>query len=92
MDKRCFLFPKLLASFLRASDPNVAARVFSFFQELGAHAITLHAFMGSDTVEPFLKDPAKGVFVLCKVSTHVPGSIEISKYFLAILDAGSPEE
>lgn len=37
------------------------------FQELGAHAITLNAYMGSDTVLPFLKDPAKGVFVLCKV-------------------------
>lgn len=36
-------------------------------QELGAHAITLNAYMGSDTVKPFLKDPAKGVFVLCKV-------------------------
>lgn len=36
-------------------------------QELGAHAITLNAYMGVDTVDPFLKDPAKGVFVLCKV-------------------------
>ena len=36
-------------------------------QELGAHAITLNAYMGVDTVKPFLTDPARGVFVLCKV-------------------------
>lgn len=40
---------------------------FRLVQELGAHAVTLNAYMGWDTVEPFLKDPAKGVFVLCKV-------------------------
>lgn len=36
-------------------------------QEVGAHAVTLNAYMGVDTVKPFITDPAKGVFVLCKV-------------------------
>lgn len=36
-------------------------------QELGAHAITLNAYMGVDTVKPFLTNSGRGVFVLCKV-------------------------
>lgn len=30
--------------------------------------MTLHGYMGRDSVEPFLRDPRCGVFVLCKTS------------------------
>ena len=37
-------------------------------QNVGATGVTLHGYMGLDSVEPFLKDPRAGVFVLCKTS------------------------
>ncbi|CAM9223990.1 unnamed protein product, partial [Ectocarpus sp. 13 AM-2016] len=46
------------------------------FEELGAHAITLNAYMGVDTVDPFLKDPARGVFVLCKTSNKSSNELQ----------------
>jgi uridine monophosphate synthetase len=45
------------------------------FQTLGANAITVNPYLGSDSVEPFLEDPTKGVFVLCKTSN--PGAAEL---------------
>ena len=56
------LFVILVDIFLKYSCDNLTAS-----QELGAHAITLNAYMGYDTVKPFLGDPSRGVFVLCKV-------------------------
>ena len=38
------------------------------FEELRADAITLNAYMGLDSVAPFLKDKRRGVFLLCKTS------------------------
>ena len=40
----------------------------SAFDKLGAHAITLNPYLGRDSIEPFLQDPEKGVFLLCKTS------------------------
>lgn len=37
-------------------------------QGLKATGVTLHGYMGRDSVEPFLRDPRCGVFVLCKTS------------------------
>jgi uridine monophosphate synthetase len=39
---------------------------------LGAEAVTLSPYMGKDSVDPFLKDPSKGVFLLCRTSN--PGA------------------
>lgn len=38
------------------------------FERYGADAVTLHPYMGWDTVKPFLKNPEKGAIVLCKTS------------------------
>jgi uridine monophosphate synthetase len=45
------------------------------FDELGATAITLSPYLGRDAVEPFIRRPDKGVFILCKTSN--PGADEI---------------
>ncbi len=45
------------------------------FQALGADAITVNPYLGRDAVEPFLADPAKGVFLLCKTSN--PGASDL---------------
>lgn len=38
------------------------------FEYLDADAITLNPYMGHDAIEPFLKYPGRGAFVLCRTS------------------------
>jgi len=38
------------------------------FQRYQADAVTLSPFMGLDTIEPYLRYPGKGVFILCRTS------------------------
>jgi len=45
------------------------------FRTLGADAITINPYLGKDALDPFLADPAKGVFLLCKTSN--PGAAEV---------------
>jgi len=45
------------------------------FQALGAHAITVNPYLGYDAIEPFLVDPERGVFLLCKTSN--PGAADL---------------
>ena len=44
----------------------------SAFETLGAHCITLSPYLGKDSVDPFIQQSEKGVFLLCKTSN--PGS------------------
>jgi uridine monophosphate synthetase len=37
---------------------------------LGAHSVTVNPYMGSDSVEPFLRDRTKGAWMLCKTSNR----------------------
>lgn len=45
------------------------------FAGLGAHAITLNPYLGRDSLTPFLADPARGAFILCKTSN--PGAADL---------------
>jgi len=45
------------------------------FGVYGASAVTVHAYMGRDSVEPFLAWPDRGVFVVCRTSN--PGAVDI---------------
>ncbi len=56
-----------------ASTARAYAR--SAFLSLGVDAITINPYLGRDAVEPFLADPAKGVFLLCKTSN--PGATDL---------------
>ena len=40
----------------------------SAFKKLGANAITLNPYLGKDSIDPFLRDQERGVFLLCKTS------------------------
>ena len=42
------------------------------FHRYGAHAVTINPYLGTDSVEPFLRHAGHGVFVLCRTSN--PGS------------------
>jgi uridine monophosphate synthetase len=53
----------------------------SAFRELGATAITLNPYLGHDSLTPFLSDPGRGVFALCKTSN--PGSGDLQDLKLA---------
>ena len=48
----------------------------SAFESLGAHAITLNPYLGRDSIEPFLKFPEKGAFLLCKTSNPGAGDFQ----------------
>lgn len=56
-----------------ASTAEAYAR--SAFERLGAGAITLSPYLGRDSLDPFLQDPARGCFLLCKTSN--PGAADL---------------
>ena len=56
----------------------------SAFEKLGVDAITLNPYLGRDSIEPFIKNQEKGVFLLCKTSN--PGSEDIQD--LPVLETG----
>src|SRR5688572_10610606 len=47
----------------------------SAFETLGAHCITLSPYLGKDSIDPFIQNQEKGVFLLCKTSN--PGAADI---------------
>jgi uridine monophosphate synthetase len=57
----------------------------SAFENLGADCITLNPYLGKDSVEPFIKDSEKGVFLLCKTSNA--GSMDLQN--LLVMPMGS---
>lgn len=54
------------------------------FETLNAQAITLSPYLGYDSLEPFIKYPQKGIFLLCKTSN--PGSGDFQDLALAGYD------
>jgi orotidine-5'-phosphate decarboxylase len=57
------------------------------FERYGADAVTLSPFMGFDSVQPYLKYPDKGAFLLCRTSN--PGGDDLQNQRLASID-GQP--
>jgi uridine monophosphate synthetase len=49
------------------------------FDVAGAHGVTVHPYMGSDSVTPFTKYADKAVFVLCKTSNPSSNEFETLK-------------
>nr|AOR51039.1 orotidine-5-phosphate decarboxylase [uncultured bacterium pAX1] len=48
----------------------------SAFDYLGAHCITLNPYLGKDSVDPFIQNSEKGVFLLCKTSNKGSGDLQ----------------
>ena len=57
------------------------------FERYGADAVTLSPFMGFDSVQPYLKSPDKGAFLLCRTSN--PGGDDLQNQRLASVE-GQP--
>ena len=55
------------------------------FDYLAADAITVHPYMGRESLEPFLERGEKGIFVLCKTSNRGAGEFQD----LAVPDASA---
>jgi orotidine-5'-phosphate decarboxylase len=55
---------------------NTAERyATALFEVLGFDAATLHPYQGLDSLEPYLQDPSKGAFLLCRTSN--PGAADL---------------
>ena len=48
----------------------------SAFDSLGAHCITLNPYLGKDSIDPFIQNQEKGVFLLCKTSNPGSGDLQ----------------
>ena len=57
----------------------------SIFETLGADCTTLNPYLGKDSIEPFIRNQEKGIFLLCKTSN--PGSGDLQDL---ILESGDP--
>lgn len=66
-----------------ASTAEAYAR--SAFENLGVDCITLNPYLGKDSIEPFIQNSEKGVFLLCKTSNA--GSMDLQN--LLVLPVGS---
>jgi len=52
------------------------AYAYSVFHQLKADALTVNPYLGWDSMEPFLAEPEKGIFVLCKTSNPGSGDLQ----------------
>ena len=61
----------------KRGDTGSAAEAYAraAFDAFGVDAITLNPYLGYDSVTPFLENPDKGIFLLCKTSN--PGSVDL---------------
>jgi uridine monophosphate synthetase len=57
----------------------------SAFENLGVDCITLNPYLGKDSIEPFIQNSEKGVFLLCKTSN--PGAGDVQDL---VLESGDP--
>jgi orotidine 5'-phosphate decarboxylase subfamily 2 len=48
----------------------------SAFDSLGTHCITLSPYLGKDSIDPFIQNSEKGVFLLCKTSNAGSGDLQ----------------
>ena len=48
----------------------------SAFEKLGVDCITLSPYLGKDSIEPFIKNSEKGIFLLCKTSNPGSGDLQ----------------
>lgn len=71
--------PKDVPVILDAKRGDIASTAQAYaqaaFQTLSANAITLSPYLGYDSIQPFLEDSQKGVFLLCKTSN--PGAADL---------------
>jgi len=83
--KRGSLIPVILDAKRGDISSTAEAYAKSAFETLGAHCITLSPYLGKDSIDPFIQNSEKGVFLLCKTSN--PGAGDLQD---VILESGEP--
>jgi uridine monophosphate synthetase len=72
--------PKVIPVILDAKRGDIASTAEAYaravFLQFGAQAVTINPYLGHDSVEPFLLDPERGVFLLCKTSNPGAGDLQ----------------
>jgi len=63
---------------------TAAAYAKSAFETLKVDCITLSPYLGKDSIEPFIQESEKGIFLLCKTSN--PGSGDLQDLMVTIDD------
>ena len=70
--------PKEIPVILDAKRGDIASTAEAYadaiFNTFQADAVTINPYLGFDSIKPFLSDPEKGVFLLCKTSN--PGAAD----------------
>jgi uridine monophosphate synthetase len=74
-DRRGSLIPVILDAKRGDIASTAEAYAQSAFGKLGAHCITLSPYLGKDSIDPFLTNQERGVFLLCKTSN--PGASDV---------------
>jgi len=62
----------------------------SAFDHLGADCITLNPYLGKDSIDPFIGNPEKGAFLLCKTSN--PGSDDLQNLIVKTYQVSETSE
>jgi uridine monophosphate synthetase len=82
--------PEAIPVILDAKRGDIASTAEAYaraaFEKLGAHAMTINPYLGHDAIEPYLIDPERGVFLLCKTSN--PGAKDFQDLRLAEFHTG----
>ena len=55
---------------------TAAQYAHSLFDHFGFDAVTLNPYMGRDAIDPFIQNPEKGVFILCRTSNISGGDLQ----------------
>jgi len=58
------------------------------FKSVGATGVTLHGYMGVDSVAPFMRDPHAGAFILCKTSNPSSADFQTIPCSLSTIGSG----
>jgi uridine monophosphate synthetase len=74
--RRGSLIPVILDAKRGDISSTAEAYAKSAFETLGAHCITLSPYLGKDSIDPFIQNSEKGVFLLCKTSNPGAGELQ----------------
>jgi uridine monophosphate synthetase len=75
-NKRGSMIPVILDAKRGDIASTAEAYASSAFENLGAHCITLNPYLGKDSIDPFIQNSEKGVFLLCKTSNSGSGDLQ----------------
>lgn len=70
-------------------DNTNSGYVKALYDDFGFDAVTLHGYMGGESLAPFIDRPDKGVLILCKTSNKGAGEFQDLEVFRTIEELGS---